>query len=59
MVGAAIEAGMEPSQALALTSKDEIITHLRQMAAKGGIGGGDWLLVKGSRGVSMETITIT
>ena len=56
MVGAAIEAGMEPSRALALVSKDEIITHLRRLAAEGGIGVGDWLLVKGSSGVRMETI---
>jgi UDP-N-acetylmuramyl pentapeptide synthase len=56
MVGAAIEAGMKPTLALALASKDEIITHLRLLAAKGGIGAGDWLLVKGSRGVRMETI---
>ena len=56
MVGAAIEAGMAKSRALAFTSKDEIITHLRRMAGEGEIGAGDWLLVKGSRGVRMETI---
>ena len=47
MVGAAIEAGMEPSRALALASTEEIITRLRQMAGDGGIGAGEWGLGEG------------
>jgi UDP-N-acetylmuramoyl-tripeptide--D-alanyl-D-alanine ligase len=56
MAGAAIDSGMEKDRALAFSSKDQIISHLRKLAGEGVIGTGDWILVKGSRGVRMETI---
>lgn len=56
MVEAARDGGMKRTRARAFDSKEEIVSHLRMLVEKGEIGGGDWLLVKGSRGVKMETV---
>ena len=56
MVAAAREAGMGADRAVAFAGKDKIVTHLRQLEREGQIGPGDWLLVKGSRGLGMESV---
>jgi len=56
MVDAAIAAGMDPSCARPFTSKEELAGWLRQLANTGQLTAGDWLLIKGSRGMQMESI---
>jgi UDP-N-acetylmuramoyl-tripeptide--D-alanyl-D-alanine ligase len=56
MVEGAGEAGMAGDRAMSFTEKDLIVTHLRKLERAGKISAGDWLLVKGSRGVGMETV---
>lgn len=56
MVAAARAAGMMVDRALAFDDKNKIVTCLRQLAGDGELGTGDWLLVKGSRGMAMETV---
>ncbi len=56
LVTAARQAGMAPERCRAFASKPEIVAYLRQLEGGGQLGAGDWLLVKGSRGVRMETV---
>jgi UDP-N-acetylmuramyl pentapeptide synthase len=56
MVEGARTAGMNVTRARVLADKDAIVACLQRLADEEAIGAGDWLLVKGSRGVRMETV---
>lgn len=56
MVAAAREAGLASSKALPFDDKNKIVSHLHALECAGDIGPGDWLLVKGSRGMAMENV---
>ncbi|MCA1766373.1 MAG: UDP-N-acetylmuramoyl-tripeptide--D-alanyl-D-alanine ligase [Desulfobulbaceae bacterium] len=56
VVAGAREGGMPEQRAGSFADKERIVTHLRELESNGMIGAGDWLLVKGSRGVGMETV---
>jgi len=56
VVEAARAAGMDNNRARSFGNKEDITEFIRTMMGKGEIGTGDWLLVKGSRGVQMETV---
>jgi UDP-N-acetylmuramoyl-tripeptide--D-alanyl-D-alanine ligase len=56
MVAAAREAGMADKQAQAFDSKNELSRWLQELVASGALNPGDLLLLKGSRGMRMETI---
>lgn len=56
VVESARKAGMPVEQAKECADKEEILTWLKQSIDKGVLGKGDWILVKGSRGMRMETI---
>ena len=47
---------MAPERCLIFASKPKIVAFLRELQDSGRLGVGDWLLVKGSRGVRMETV---
>jgi len=48
--------GMDNQQARVFASKEEIVAHVRKLVVLGDLAAGDWLLVKGSRGMRMETV---
>ena len=52
----AIENGMAHDRACSFDKKEELVFCLKELIKDNKIGTGDWLLVKGSRGVRMETI---
>jgi UDP-N-acetylmuramoyl-tripeptide--D-alanyl-D-alanine ligase len=56
MVTAARAAGMGADQCRACGEKEEIIGQLKAWLKNGGLAAGDWVLVKGSRGMKMETV---
>ncbi|MEN8142287.1 MAG: UDP-N-acetylmuramoyl-tripeptide--D-alanyl-D-alanine ligase [Thermodesulfobacteriota bacterium] len=56
MAQGARKAGMQKNQAIFFTEKDELVEHLLGLVEHGELGRGDWLLVKGSRGMKMETV---
>ena len=56
VVEAARSTGFTRIRAHAFAGKDEIVTRLRELEGKGEIGPGDWILVKGSRSMRMETV---
>jgi UDP-N-acetylmuramoyl-tripeptide--D-alanyl-D-alanine ligase len=51
------EMGMPKDNIKVFASKREIVARLRQMIDSHQLGPGDWILVKGSRGMRMEEIT--
>ncbi|MBU0483533.1 MAG: UDP-N-acetylmuramoyl-tripeptide--D-alanyl-D-alanine ligase [Proteobacteria bacterium] len=53
---AARKSGMVPRQARSFDGKSEIIDELNGLIKAGKITKGDWILVKGSRGMKMEDI---
>ncbi len=57
LVAAAWKDGMSREKAKVFTDKEQISAWLRQEIAAGDLKPGDWVLVKGSRGMRMETIT--
>lgn len=56
VVSAARDAGMTAEQAQLFATKDAIADTLRRFMHDGTIQKGDWILVKGSRGMRMEVI---
>jgi len=57
LVGAARKGGMDKKKALFFAKKEQVGDWLRESIATGVLRPGDWVLVKGSRGMRMETIT--
>ena len=53
---AALTGGMRPEQVLLCPDLRDMAAALWRMLAEGGLGRGDWLLVKGSRGMRMEQL---
>lgn len=49
-------AGMESDHVRIFTGKDEAASWIEELQGQGILGRGDWLLVKASRGLRMETI---
>ena len=56
MIDAALQAGMIRDRALLFSDKEAITRWLRQSIEAGRLSAGDWVLLKGSRGMRMETI---
>jgi len=56
LVEAAREAGLSAERCLVFASKAKIVDFLKDLQDSDRLGSGDWLLVKGSRGVRMETV---
>lgn len=57
LVAAAWQAGMSKKKARFFTKKEQVSVWLRESIAAGSLRPGDWVLIKGSRGMRMETIT--
>ncbi|MCX5876974.1 MAG: UDP-N-acetylmuramoyl-tripeptide--D-alanyl-D-alanine ligase [Deltaproteobacteria bacterium] len=57
MGAAAWKAGMSKKKAMVFANKEQVSDWLRASIAAGSLKPGDWVLVKGSRGMRMETIT--
>jgi len=55
-VEGARSAGMDPRQAKGFTDKAEVVAQLQKLMVLGDLVAGDWILVKGSRGMRMESI---
>lgn len=56
MVAAARAVGMAKENCRACADRAEIVEWLRALQESGELAAGDWLLVKGSRGMKMETV---
>ena len=56
IVEGARQAGMTAGQVKRFSDKNALVAFIQDMINTGDIGQGDWLLVKGSRGMRMETI---
>ncbi|HIJ91516.1 MAG: UDP-N-acetylmuramoyl-tripeptide--D-alanyl-D-alanine ligase [Desulfobulbaceae bacterium] len=57
LVADAWKGGMSRKKALVCKDKEQVTVWLRESIAEGFLRQGDWVLVKGSRGMRMETIT--
>ncbi|HSH13927.1 MAG TPA: hypothetical protein VLA15_09265, partial [Desulfurivibrionaceae bacterium] len=55
-VAAARAAGMNKKNCRLCSDHAEIVEQLRVLQKNGELAAGDWLLVKGSRGMKMETV---
>ena len=58
MVTSARSAGMNPAAAKGFSSKKDLASWLQKLVRHGKIKTGDWLLVKGSRGMRMEEVLV-
>jgi murE/murF fusion protein len=56
MVAAAVTAGMDQTCARSFNTKEDLADWLIQLHDSGRLSTGDWLLIKGSRGMQMETV---
>jgi len=56
MVSSARKAGMSPSDARDFSSKGALVSWLCELMREGEITSGDWILIKGSRGMRMEEV---
>jgi UDP-N-acetylmuramoyl-tripeptide--D-alanyl-D-alanine ligase len=56
MVAAAIHAGLDQTCAKHFNSRDELANWLIQLMDNGQLSSGDWILIKGSRGMQMEKV---
>jgi len=56
LVEAARESGLGAERCRVFASKSKIVAFLKELQRSDRLGVGDWLLVKGSRGVRMETV---
>ena len=56
MVTSALDAGMNRKNARGFNSKKDLAAWLNQLMQDKKINAGDWLLIKGSRGMRMEKI---
>jgi murE/murF fusion protein len=56
VAGAALAGGMKPEQVLLCPDLRDMAAALWRMLAEGRLGRGDWLLLKGSRGMRMEQL---
>ena len=52
----ALSAGMAESQILIATDQEQVLAWLEALAFGGGLAPGSWLLIKGSRGMRLETL---
>ncbi|MFP3983773.1 MAG: UDP-N-acetylmuramoyl-tripeptide--D-alanyl-D-alanine ligase [Desulfurivibrionaceae bacterium] len=55
-VEGALNGGMTMKQVISTSSSDDALVRLDDLYRSGEIAGGDWILIKGSRGMKMETI---
>jgi len=58
-VRAAREQGLDPARARSFADKEELTAWLADLIGRQGLAGEDWLLVKGSRGMRMESVLDT
>lgn len=56
MVEGALDASMTMKQARQMEGKEEVVEAIVKLVALGELQGGDYILIKGSRGMRMETI---
>ena len=56
MVSNAKDEGMPPSAARSFSSKSALVSWLQELMRGGEITSGDWILIKGSRGMRMEEV---
>ncbi|WP_310600985.1 UDP-N-acetylmuramoyl-L-alanyl-D-glutamate--2,6-diaminopimelate ligase [Desulfobulbus sp.] len=55
-IEAALAGGMRPEQVRICPNLDDMAATLCQLLTNGGLGRGDWLFIKGSRGMRMERL---
>jgi len=56
MVSSARDGGMAQAAAKSFSSKSELVSWLLELMRDGEIDSGDWILIKGSRGMRMEEV---
>jgi UDP-N-acetylmuramyl pentapeptide synthase len=56
VVASAKSIGMDESAAQGFANKKDLVSWLNKLIQDGNIGPGDWILVKGSRGMRMEEV---
>ncbi len=56
VIKGAVAAGLDVDKAISCVEKGEAVAWVRELESSGIIGQGDWLLVKASRGLKLETV---